>query len=120
MIIGKAFRVSGEPIRDNEQYRLYDNTFLKNLTVSMTVLKKRQSTNGHKHDGKEEVYIFTSGQGAIQIGDKLTSVEHGDIVSIPAGEFHKVIAVGSCDLEFISIFEAYTREPVDKPQDPLG
>lgn len=108
MKIGSAFIINGETVRKNEQYTLTDSTHLSRLTVSRTYLKPNQSTNGHSHQGKEEVYIFTQGRGKIQIGQDAepTHAIVGDVFIIPDGEFHKVFA-SLTGLTFISIFEKY-------------
>lgn len=118
MIIGEGFQIKGTVVRDNEQYRLTDNRELKNLVVSRTELKARKSTNGHKHDGLEEVYIFTRGNGSMQIDDRLFAVCSGDVVIVPAGAFHKVAASVNGELQFLAIFQAYERPKVDN--DPFG
>lgn len=104
----------GKLMRDNEKYRLTDNEYLEHLTVSQTEMKPMQSTNGHAHPGKEEVYFFTQGHGTILIKDpscepQLISVVAGDVISIQANAFHKV-ASGASGLVFISVFEKYDRE----------
>ncbi len=109
--------VGGKIIKDNEKYILQDNTFLKNLTLSKTILKPGQSTTGHKHDGLDEVYMFLSGSGKIQIGDVLekpgvniTQVSKGSIALIPEGQFHRVFnGSDSKTLEFICVFQSYER-----------
>lgn len=110
MIVGKDYSlINAELMRSNDQYKLWDNKLLKNLTVSETRLNAGRSTNGHKHEGKEEVYIFTNGMGAILIDSQLLAVKAGDVISIPAGAFHKVVAGATQELWFLSIFEAYQR-----------
>lgn len=96
-------------VKEDERYMVRDDTFLKNLTVSSTQLNPNKQTTGHKHDGLEEVYIFTHGSGAMLIDAELIVVEQGDIVCVPAGAFHKV-AAGYSGLQFIAIFQKYDRE----------
>ena len=48
-------------IKSNETYDVIDNTNLKNLIVSKTILHPKKNTSGHNHSGQEEVYIFTNG-----------------------------------------------------------
>jgi len=55
--------IGGVVVKDNETYKLKDNTLLNNLVVSSTDLKPYQSTNGHTHPGQEEVYYFVKGAG---------------------------------------------------------
>jgi len=110
MIIGSNYALkNGQLIRSTDKYKLWDVTLLKNLTISQTNLNKAHSTNGHKHDGKEEVYFFTNGEGAILIDSELLPVKAGDVVIIPAGAFHKVVASATQELWFLSVFEAYQR-----------
>jgi len=47
-------------VKDNDTYRLIDNTSLNNLVVSKTILHPGKCTTGHKHPGQEEVYQYTS------------------------------------------------------------
>jgi quercetin dioxygenase-like cupin family protein len=110
MKIGSDFFIDGEKVRQNERYILWDNRILKNLTVSNTRLHKGMATNGHSHEGLEEVYIFTLGQGVMQVDKELIAVKAGDIVSIPAGSFHKVCAGADTALQFVAIFQAYNRD----------
>jgi mannose-6-phosphate isomerase-like protein (cupin superfamily) len=119
MIIGRYYRIEGNEIKNNDQYKLTDNRSLKTLVVSYTELKKGMSTNGHSHPGVEEVYIFTNGHGTIQVGTALYPVEAGMTVSISDGDFHKVVSGTNTGLDFIAIFQSYERA-VDKDIDPIG
>ena len=47
--------IGGEIIKDTSQYLLKDNKFGDNLVLSSTFLRANQFTNGHTHEGKEEV-----------------------------------------------------------------
>lgn len=97
--------LQGDIIKDNETYTLIDNTELKNLVVSSTVLKPGKNTNGHKHDGVEEVYIFQSGFGKMKIDEEVQEVKAGDTVVIPDGAFHQVFNDSTSeDFSFIAIF----------------
>ena len=100
------WNVGGKLIKDNEQYELYDNTLLNNLCVSKTRLRAGQSTNGHRHAGQEEVYIFTKGQGQMELDHKIFDVKEGDTVLIEDNVFHKVYNTdGPYWLEFICVFD---------------
>ena len=73
--------------------------------VKSTVLKPGKNTNGHKHEGIEEVYIFQSGFGSMEIDNKTINVKEGDTVIIPDGAFHKVFnGSNNEDFSFIAIF----------------
>lgn len=101
----KISDVGGEIVKDNETYLLKDNKFLKNLVVSSTDLKPRQSTRGHRHHGQEEVYYFVSGQGTMDIDEENFPVKSGDIVLIPDGAFHRVHNSADSNLYFVCVFD---------------
>ena len=98
-------------VKSNETYDVIDNTNLKNLVVSKTILHPDKETSGHNHSGQEEVYIFTKGEGKMIVGTKTYNVKAGDTVLIPDGDFHKVwntsgyMIAGYGDLEFICVFD---------------
>ena len=96
----------GDVIKDNEQYKLLDNKLLKNLVVSKTILHQGQSTNGHTHDGQEEVYQFIKGYGTMTLNNESFVVYPGDIVLIEDGVFHRVHCSSGCEsLEFVCVFD---------------
>jgi quercetin dioxygenase-like cupin family protein len=102
----------GKTVKDNDQYLLQDSHFLKNLTLSRTILRPGQATNGHKHPNPDvdEVYIFMDGKGMIEIDDEKHEVIAGDIVLIKGHEFHKVINSSPYfSLRFLSVFNPYER-----------
>ena len=93
-------------VKQNETYTLIDNTDLTRLVVSKTILQPNKNTNGHKHPGKEEVYHFIKGTGYIEVDEKTSDVNAGDIVLIPDGAFHKVYNTSDYQtLQFVCIFE---------------
>ena len=102
--------IGGQLIKENAQYTLRDNKSLNNLILSSTKLNANQQTNGHQHDGQEEVYIFTKGKGEMIIQEKGRGecrfpVKKNDVVLIPDGAFHKVINTGHLGLFFICVFD---------------
>ena len=105
----KEFPKRANPIRDNDIYSVHDiSNVLKNMTTSMTVLHPGKATGGHGHEKEEEVYVFFEGSGEMQLGNEKFSVEKGDIVLIPAGNFHKVFNTSTGgDLIFLCVFEKY-------------
>jgi len=106
----QEFKFQGlKQMRDTDVYTVTDNNYLANLTTSETVLHAGKNTSGHKHDGLDEVYMFTKGHGDIEIDQVRFSVEAGDIVHVKGGEFHKVFNTGTSDLIFVAIFQKYTR-----------
>ena len=92
-------------VKEDERYIVTDNDTLKKLITSITVLNPKHSTSGHSHVGQEEVYIFQSGNGEMQINDKRFKVKEGDIIFIEDGDFHKVFNNSSKKLEFVCVFD---------------
>ena len=99
------FDVGGEVIKDNEVYKLKDNTTLNNLVVSSTDMKPHQTTNGHKHPGQEEVYYFIEGTGKMELGEEMIKVEPGDVILIKDGVYHRVHAGMYEELYFVCVFD---------------
>ena len=98
--------VSGDIVKDNETYTVIDNTSLKNLVVSKTILHPGKQTTGHKHPGQEEVYQFIHGNGKMQVGNNTFTVGPNDVVLIPDGAFHKVFNESTVeDLTFLCVFD---------------
>lgn len=94
-------------IRDNEIYKVYDLSSLKNLTISLTELNQQKSTTGHSHSEADEVYVFIEGEGVIEISGETSAAKSGDIFLVPAGDFHKVYNKSDRTLSFLTIFEKY-------------
>lgn len=97
--------IGGEVVKEDERYVVTDNKELKNLVLSKTVLQPGRSTNGHKHPGQEEVYIFTNGTGKMELDDEKIFVCKDDIVLVKDGVFHKVHNTGNDNLTFICVFD---------------
>lgn len=98
--------IQGSIVKDNDVYRLKDNTALKNLVLSSTTLWPGQSTRGHRHDGQEEVYYFVAGAGQMELNDQLINVAAGDIVLIEDNVFHKVYNLSDHEpLYFVCVFD---------------
>lgn len=97
--------IGGTIVKDNETYVLRDNNTLKNLIVSSTDLKPKQSTRGHRHHGQEEVYYFVSGHGTMDIDEENFPVTPGDVVLIPDGAFHRVHNFTDANLYFVCVFD---------------
>ncbi len=105
----KLDKTDSKVIKSNETYDVIDNTNLKNLIVSKTILHEGKETTGHNHSGQEEVYIFTEGSGAMIVGEETFLVTKGNIVLIPDGAFHKVwntsIYKANQPLIFVCVFD---------------
>jgi len=100
-----AWDIGGEIVKEDDRYLVKDNTELKNLVVSSTKLRAGKSTTGHRHAGQEEVYIFVSGKGQMELDHKIFNVCEGDTVLIEDNVFHKVHNTSDYMLEFICVFD---------------
>ena len=70
MIKVKMNDIGGETVKDTDVYKLQDNKFGNNLTLSSTFLRAGKMTNGHAHTGQEEVYMFIDGEGEMTINEE--------------------------------------------------
>ena len=100
-----AWDIGGEVVKQDDRYIVKDNTLLKNLVVSSTKLNPTKSTTGHRHQGQEEVYIFTKGKGQMELDHEIFDVCEGDTVLIKDNVFHKVHNNSDFTLEFICVFD---------------
>jgi len=104
----KEYKQSAKLIRDNELYKVYDLSELNRLTLSLTELYPQKATTGHSHSDADEIHVFIDGEGLIEVAEQKISVKAGDVVLIPAGDFHKVYNEGEKNLNFWTIFEKYS------------
>ena len=100
-----GYDVGGKVVKQNDVYIVKDNTELKNLVVSSTLLHAGKSTSGHSHSGQEEVYQFVYGQGEMELDNERFTVHPGDIVLIKDGVFHRVHNTGNEDMYFVCVFD---------------
>lgn len=96
--------IGGKVVKANAVYTVRDNTDLKQLVLSQTILHVGQQTTGHYHEGQEEIYFFMYGTGKMIVGQEEFNVQAGDIVLIPDGLFHKVFNTGESDFVFNCVF----------------
>ncbi len=105
------YNVGGEVAKEDDRYKVIDNTSLKGLVLSSTELNPGHSTSGHKHSGQEEVYMFIRGKGIMQLtypdGKKTKfDVSSGDIVLIEDDVHHRVENTEKNDkLYFVCVFD---------------
>ena len=92
-------------VKEDERYIVTDNDTLKRLVTSTTELYASHSTTGHSHVGQEDVYIFRSGSGEMEINQKRFEVNAGDIIFIKDGDFHRVHNTSDAKLEFVCVFD---------------
>ena len=96
--------IGGKVAKEDDRYKVSDNTELKNLVLSSTDLYANKSTSGHKHPGQEEVYYFVKGGGEMEINDRKFPINAGDTVLIKDGDFHRVHA-GNQGCYFVCVFD---------------
>ena len=106
--------IGGSVVKQDDRYIVTDNKFGNNLVISSTRLFAHKETSGHSHDGQEEVYVFTSGTGIMQINDHKFEVNKGDVIPVPDGAFHRVFNESDELLEFAAVFngERHTEDKV--------
>ena len=101
----EKWNIGGDVVKDDARYIVKDNTELNNLVVSSTLLAAKKSTTGHRHVGQEEVYIFVSGSGQMELDHNIFDVTAGDTVLIQDNVFHKVHNNTDFGLKFICVFD---------------
>ena len=95
--------IGGVVAKKDERYTVKDNARLKDIVLSSTQLNPDCATNGHQHEGQEEVYLFQSGSGIMELDGREYAFEAGDIFLIEDNVFHKVTA-GPDGAYFICVF----------------
>ena len=100
--------IGGVIAKEDDRYKVCDNTDLNNLVLSSTDLKPNKSTSGHEHPGQEEIYFFINGSAEMEINNERFDVTKGDTVLINDGDFHRVHA-GSQGCYFVCVFDGKRR-----------
>tara|TARA_R110000851_G_scaffold316745_1_gene479979 strand:- start:760 stop:1092 length:333 start_codon:yes stop_codon:yes gene_type:complete len=100
----------GDVVKDDARYIVKDNTELNCLVVSSTLLAAKKSTTGHRHAGQEEVYMFVSGSGQMELDYKIFDVTEGDTVLIQYNVFHKVHNNTDFGLKFICVSDSGRKD----------
>jgi mannose-6-phosphate isomerase-like protein (cupin superfamily) len=74
------------------------------VSVARATVKVGVTTVAHHLESVEEIYLITSGQGIVEVGElPPTEVTEGDVVIIPAGVSQKITNTGKKDLVFTCI-----------------
>lgn len=63
----------------------------KSLTIKVT-LNRGSRMRYHSHERRDEVWTFIAGKGIVILDDKIKFVRAGDVINIPVGCKHTVIA----------------------------
>jgi len=72
------------------------------------ILPPGASIGLHKHEGEDELFIVTRGQGLIDDGQTKEPVQAGDAILTGKGEAHAVINNGREELEMVAIIMLYS------------
>ena len=97
-------KLKTDSVKEDDRYKVADDTSLNQLVVSTTKLFAKKRTTGHAHAGQEEVYVFTKGKGEMQIDNMRFKVKEGDVILIEDGQFHRVYNTSDYRLDFLCIF----------------
>jgi mannose-6-phosphate isomerase-like protein (cupin superfamily) len=87
-----------------ERCSVAENYHSDKVSVARATVKAGITTVAHHLKKVEEIYLITSGQGIVEVGDlPPTEVAKGDVVVIPAGVSQKITNTGKKDLVFTCI-----------------
>lgn len=93
-------------LEDREQFVTADGSLIRELvgipsgngqqqSIAEATVPPGRETVEHYHRTTEEVYLFTSGEGRMRLGDQEGEVRAGDTVVIAPGVRHKLWNTGS-------------------------
>jgi quercetin dioxygenase-like cupin family protein len=85
---------------------IIEGTELGQVGIASGCLAPGEVTKGHSHTLVEELNIFKSGAGRIQIDDDFFDVCEGSVAVIKAGEFHEITNSGDENLEYVAVFNS--------------
>ena len=89
-----------------------DSTTFKNVYVksihssndaSVFVIWIKKEVPNHRHDAHTEVVFVLEGKGKMQLGGNTSKIKKGDIIVIPQGSPHSVIATSKKPLKVLSV-----------------
>ena len=72
----------------------------ESMTIKVT-LKSGNRMNYHSHERRDEIWTVISGEGRAIVNDKERTVKTGDVISMPAGTKHTIIA--ETELQMIEV-----------------
>ncbi|MBI9046974.1 MAG: cupin domain-containing protein [Anaerolineaceae bacterium] len=75
------------------------------FSIAKIVLKPGAVEMNHYHNESEEIYLFTSGKGLMQVDRQGINVAEDDMIVIQSGEWHYLTVVGDEALEFFAIMK---------------
>lgn len=82
------------------------------MTVGRCHIRPGQSNPRHYHPNCDEVLYVVRGTIEHSVGDEVTRMGPGDVVSIPTGTMHNARNVGDQETEFVISFSSPDRQTV--------
>ena len=99
--------VKANSLKENptsEQCFITENYSTENISIAQARVKPRITTLAHHLIGVNEIYLVTSGEGQVDVGDlQPTKVASGDLIVIPAGCSQRISNIGKTDLVFYCV-----------------
>ncbi len=81
-----------------------ENYTCPDVSIARATVKPGVTTLSHHLKGVQEIYLITSGQGKVTVGNlEPTDVAVGDVVVIPPQTSQKIVNTGKTDLVFYCI-----------------
>lgn len=113
--VEKTHFLNGNAKRTNKS--LGDLTGLTALGFHLITIKPgNESTEFHRHYYEEECVYILSGLADAHIGDSIQQVSAGDFIGYRAGGLaHKLVNIGSDDLECIVVGQRLDHDVADYP-----
>ena len=71
------------------------------MVTKRICIHKGKNSSYHYHNLRDEVWTIVKGEGEIALDDTINRVKAGDIIHLPAGRKHGILAIS--DLEFIEV-----------------
>jgi mannose-6-phosphate isomerase-like protein (cupin superfamily) len=120
--------VKANSLRENptlERCLITENYSAENISIAQARVKPGITTLAHHLIGVNEIYLITTGEGQVDVGDlQPTKVTSGDLIVIPAGCSQRISNIGKTDLLFYCICtpkftsECYCDEEGAKSKQP--
>ena len=99
--------VKADSLKENptqERCLITENYSTEDVSIAQARVKPGITTLAHHLIGVNEIYLITSGEGQVDIGElKTTKVTSGDLIVVPAGCSQRISNVGKSDLVFYCV-----------------
>lgn len=88
----------GSEIRELLAHR---NSCIRSQSLAEARVPPGQRTARHYHPRTEEIYYILEGTGELTVGAETRSVQVGDAIAIPPGQWHQILNSGPAVLKFL-------------------